>query len=64
MIDFARLIKEYREKKFLTQTEFAKLVGVSFPCVTRWENGKYQPTMKMRKKLYQLFIEAGMKVEE
>lgn len=64
MIDYAKLIKEYRERKFLTQTDFAKLVGVSFPCVTRWENGKNKPTIKMKKKLCQLFIDAGMKVEK
>lgn len=64
MIDYAIKIKEYRERKFLTQEEFAKILGVSVPCVTRWENGKYKPTMQVKKKLYQLFMEAGMKVED
>ena len=64
MINYAQEIKEYRERKFLTQSEFAKLIGVSTPCVTRWENGKFKPTMKIKKKLYELFIEAGMNLEE
>ena len=64
MINYAQKIKEYRERKFLTQSEFAKLIGVSTPCVTRRENGKFKPTMKIKKKLYKLFIEAGMNLEE
>lgn len=64
MINYAEKIKEYRERKFLTQTDLAKLLKVSVPCVTRWENGKYEPTMKVKKKLYELFIEVGMKVED
>ena len=64
MINYAQKIKEYRERKFLTQSEFAKLIGVSTPCVTRLENGKFKPTMKIKKKLYELFIEAGMNLEE
>lgn len=63
MIDYAKKITEYREKMFLTQTDLANKLGVSFPCITRWENGKFEPTMKIKKKLYQLFIEAGMKVD-
>ena len=64
MINYAEKIKEYRERKFLTQVDFAALINVSVPCVTRWENGRYEPTMKIKKKLYELFIEAGMKMEE
>lgn len=64
MINYADKIKEYREHKFLTQVDLAELLNVSVPCVTRWENGKYEPTMKVKKKLYKLFIEAGMKVKD
>lgn len=63
MVDYAKKIKEYREKNFLTQSEFAQLIGVSMPCVTRWENRKFEPTIKMKKKLYQLFIAAEIEVE-
>ena len=64
MIDYSRKIKEYRERKFLTQTDLANLLGVSLASITRWETGQYEPTMKIKKKLYVLFLEAGMKVEE
>jgi len=57
-MDYVKLIKEYREKYFLTQEEFAAKLGVSFVTLNRWENGKYKPTMKMKKKLHDLFLEA------
>ena len=58
MINYAQKIKEYRERKFLTQVELAELLGVGKSSITRWENGQFEPTMKIKKKLYQLFIEA------
>ena len=58
MINYSVKIKEYRERKFLTQEELAKILGVSKLSVTRWETGKFEPTMQIKKKLYQLFVEA------
>ena len=52
MINYAQKIREYRQRKFLTQGDLAKLLGVSLPCVTRWENGKFEPTMQVKKRLY------------
>lgn len=63
MIDYALKIKEYRERKFLKQDELAKILGVSKTSITRWETGKFAPTMEIKKKLYQLFVEAGMKLD-
>ena len=63
MIDYALKIKEYRERKFLKQDELAKILGVSKTSITRWETGKFAPTMEIKKKLYQLFIEAGMTLD-
>lgn len=64
MINYALKIKEYRQRKFLTQEDLAKVLSVSVTSVTRWENGKFEPTMQIKKRLYQLFVEAGMKVED
>ena len=36
-------IKELRKKLGLTQEEFAKLLGVGYTTVNRWENGKSEP---------------------
>lgn len=48
-------IKKLREKMLLTQTEFAELLGVAFETVNRYENGKSIPTMKVKRKLAELF---------
>lgn len=64
MINYALKIREYRERKFLKQEELAAILGVSKTSITRWETGKFAPTIKVKKKLYELFIEAGMKVED
>lgn len=64
MIDYAKLIKEYRQKKFLTQKEFADSIGVQKTTVTRWETGQFEPTIKMKKKLFELFLNAGIVKEE
>ena len=39
MINYALKIKEYRERKFLTQAELAALLGVGKTTITRWETG-------------------------
>ncbi len=62
-MDYPKLIKEYREKKFLSQQDFAELVGVSFVTVNRWENGHFKPTIKTKRKIYELLVEAKI-VEE
>lgn len=64
MINFAEKIKEYRERNLLTQTELAKILGVGMVSISRWESGKHEPTMAMKRKLKELFIKAGMKVED
>ena len=62
-MDYSKALKEYREKCFLTQTELAEKLGVSYASVNRWENKKFEPTMKVKRKLHRLFVEAKM-VEE
>ena len=64
MIDYARLIREYRQKNFLTQKEFADSIGVQNTTVTRWETRQFEPTIKMKKRLYELFLNAGIIKEE
>lgn len=59
-MNYPEMLKKYREKVLLTQTELAKKLGVSFASVNRWENGQFEPTMKTKRKLKKLFIEAGV----
>lgn len=59
-MDYPKLLKEYREKVLITQEEFAQKLGVSYVTLNRWENGKFEPTMKMKRKLNKLFIKEGL----
>jgi len=59
-MDYSQKIKEYRSKVLLTQEELADKLGVTFISVNRWENGHYEPTMKVKRKLRELFKEAGI----
>lgn len=63
MFDYARKIREYRERKFISQQELAKILGVSNVTVCRWETGRYEPDMETKKKLVALFNEIGMKLD-
>ncbi len=50
MFNYPKKIKEYRERKFLTQYELAKILNVSYVSVCRWETGRFEPTMDTKKK--------------
>ena len=64
MFDYAKKIREYRERKFLTQEELAKILGVTFVSISRWETGRFEPNMETKKKLVALFDEIGMKLDD
>ena len=61
-MDYQKLIKKLREKLVLTQQEFAVLLGVSFTSVNRWENGKHEPTIKIKRKILSLCKENNIEV--
>lgn len=48
-MSFSDEIKIVRKKAFLTQTEFAEALKVSFSTVNRWENGKGKPNLTAMK---------------
>ena len=60
---YAEAIKKLRSIMLLTQMEFANYLGVSFASINRWETGKFEPTMKIKRKLATLFKEYGIEVE-
>lgn len=47
-MDYKVMIKKLRNKMLLTQSEFAKELGVSIASVARWETGENEPTMKVK----------------
>ena len=52
--DYPQKIKDLRDTKGLTQTQFAELVGVSYATVNRWENGKSNPNNLAWKRIVEL----------
>lgn len=46
---FSDAVKEIRGKCLLSQSDFAKEIGVSFSTVNRWENGKSLPKISKLK---------------
>lgn len=63
-MDYKVMVKKLRNKMFLTQSEFAKELGVSIASVARWKTGENDPTMKVKRKLNDLFIKYSVEMEE
>lgn len=42
--DISRLVRELREGMGLTQEKFAAKLGVTYPTINRWENGRSKPS--------------------
>lgn len=60
---YAVAIKKLRKKLLLTQSEFAELLGVKLVTVSRWESGKFEPTMRVKRKLRELFEKNDIEIE-
>ena len=63
-MNYALMIKEYRDRTLISQQELADLLGVSPVSVNRWENGHYEPTLKAKRRIAELMREAGMQNEQ
>ena len=48
----------------LSQMEFADYLGVSFGTVNRWENDRFMPTVKAKRKLAPLFEKYNIEVDD
>ena len=55
-MDWSNSIKQLREKIQLSQEELAKELGVSFASVNRYENGRFEPTIKVKRKIKDLLV--------
>ena len=60
-MSFARELKRWRERKFLTQQGLADALGVSLTAVQRWEMGHTTPRAATRRKLVEVL---GISAEE
>jgi putative transcriptional regulator len=54
-----RLIRELRERTGLTQEKFAAKLGVTFPTINRWENGRANPSPLALKQIEELLRSMG-----
>jgi DNA-binding XRE family transcriptional regulator len=62
-MDYQRLVKELRVKLILSQQEFANLLNVSFASINRWETGKHEPTIKVKRKIVELCKQHNIDLE-
>lgn len=62
--DYRKMIVSLRNKLILSQEEFAKLLGVSFASVNRWERGHHEPTIKVKRKIVELCKEKNIELKE
>jgi len=58
------LILTIREQLKISQEELAKLIGISFATVNRWENGHSSPNKAAQLRLYDICKERGVDLEE
>ena len=56
-MDWRDKIKMIRNVLCITQEELAQLLHVSFVSVNRWENGHFEPTTKIKRKIIRLLKE-------
>ncbi len=52
--NYQKLTITLRNKLVMSQEDFAKLLGVSFATINRYENGHHEPTIKVKKKIIDL----------
>lgn len=60
--DYQKMIVSLRNKLILSQEDFAKLLGVSFASVNRWERGHHEPTIKVKRKMVELCEKQGIQL--
>jgi len=59
--DIPLLIRQLRERTGLTQEKFAARIGVTFPTINRWENGRARPSPLALKQIEDLLRDLGEK---
>jgi transcriptional regulator with XRE-family HTH domain len=53
------LIRELRQRTGLTQEKFAAKLGVTFPTINRWENGRAKPSPLAMQRIEELLRSMG-----
>ncbi len=58
-LNVPRFVREIRKRTGLTQEKFAARLGVTFPTINRWENGRARPSPLALQKIEELLREMG-----
>ena len=58
------LLPEIRTRLNVSQEDLARIIGVSFATVNRWENGHSRPNKAVQLRLYDICKEHGVNLEE
>lgn len=62
--EIGKLIRELRLARGLTQEQFAASLGVVFPTVNRWENGRARPSPLAMQKIERMLQGLGEQGQE
>lgn len=62
--EVSQLIRELRLLTGLTQEQFAAHIGVTYPTINRWENGRSKPSPMAMEKIEQKVNEMGEQGKE
>jgi transcriptional regulator with XRE-family HTH domain len=62
--DIPRLVRELRDRTGLTQEKLAARLGVTFPTISRWENGRARPSPLAMEKIEALLRSMGERGED
>ncbi len=57
--ELSQFICEFRRSTGLTQEQFAAFLGVTYPTINRWENGRTNPSPIAMKLSEQKLLEMG-----
>lgn len=57
--EISQLIREFRLSTGLTQEQFAAYIGVTYPTINRWENGRSKPSPLAMEKIEQKLKDLG-----
>ncbi len=57
--DIPRFVSELRQRTELTQEKFAARLGVTFPTINRWEDGRAKPSPLAMQQIEELLQSMG-----
>ena len=63
-MDYITALKALREKLLISQSEMAKMLGVSFATVNRLENGHHEPSLRTKRRIRELCKKYKVNMEE